>query len=104
MYSDGLSNLKYGKPNVTLFPLYINISVDIQYLDWNDSWTECPEKKDPQEMVDKLQELPPPARAGGEAGAEEKAKDAIDKDDDKPVDQAPEDEGKNKWEDKAKDK
>ncbi|XP_072044443.1 beta-1,4-galactosyltransferase 5-like [Amphiura filiformis] len=43
VYSDGLSNLEYSKPNVTLFPLYINIAVDIQHLDWNRSWTECPE-------------------------------------------------------------
>ena len=52
VYTDGLNNLKYSKPRVTLFPLYTNISTNIRYLEWNKSWTECPEKK-PEVQADK---------------------------------------------------
>ncbi|PIK41360.1 hypothetical protein BSL78_21792 [Apostichopus japonicus] len=41
--TDGLVNLKYGTPRVTLLPLYTNISVDIQHLPWNEQWLDCKE-------------------------------------------------------------
>ncbi|XP_054762695.2 beta-1,4-galactosyltransferase 6-like [Lytechinus pictus] len=39
--TDGLSNLYYGTPRVTLYPLYTNIAVDIQDLPWNVAWHVC---------------------------------------------------------------
>ncbi|XP_071478688.1 beta-1,4-galactosyltransferase 6-like [Diadema antillarum] len=40
--SDGLSNLAYQPPVITLNPLYTNISVNIPRLPWNNRWTRCP--------------------------------------------------------------
>lgn len=45
VYTDGLSNLQYSAIEVTVNPLYVNISVDIHPLPYDDKWTECPEKK-----------------------------------------------------------
>ncbi|KAJ8037295.1 Beta-1,4-galactosyltransferase 5 [Holothuria leucospilota] len=43
LLTDGLSNLKYETPTVTLNPLYTNISVNIHHLPWNDAWLDCRE-------------------------------------------------------------
>ncbi|XP_071807231.1 LOW QUALITY PROTEIN: beta-1,4-galactosyltransferase 6-like [Asterias amurensis] len=39
--SDGLYNIWYPVPHVTLEPLYVNVSVDIRDLPWNTTWTSC---------------------------------------------------------------
>ncbi|XP_038057458.1 beta-1,4-galactosyltransferase 6-like isoform X2 [Patiria miniata] len=39
--SDGLYNIWYPVPRVTLEPLYVNVSVDIRPLAWNSTWTSC---------------------------------------------------------------
>ncbi|XP_022090209.1 beta-1,4-galactosyltransferase 6-like isoform X2 [Acanthaster planci] len=39
--SDGLYNIWYSVPRITVEPLYINVSVDIRPLPWNATWTSC---------------------------------------------------------------